>query len=152
MTSSASLAHLVYWDVEFNRPVVDGKIIHPITGEIQQAGAKGLRNGPPGIHIRIFNINSSTNVAEIAQFLPVPVEQIYLGVAQHIQDGIYSIVSINITSYAFFIICEVKVSAEAFRIAWKNLLSKKEDYKYADEEWDAAYLDQIKSENLGNIA
>jgi hypothetical protein len=34
MTSRATLAYMVYWDPEFNRPIVDGKIAHPVTGEI----------------------------------------------------------------------------------------------------------------------
>jgi hypothetical protein len=51
MTSRSTLAHLVHWAIEFNRPVVDGKIAHPVTGEIQKAGRLGLKDGPPGVSI-----------------------------------------------------------------------------------------------------
>ena len=39
---------MVYWDPEFNRPIVDSKIAHPVTGEIQNAGPIVV-DGPPGV-------------------------------------------------------------------------------------------------------
>ena len=55
---ATTLAHIVNWDIEFNRPIVDGRIVHPITGEIQKAGIKGLTDGPPGVSMHIINMSA----------------------------------------------------------------------------------------------
>lgn len=128
---------MVSWDIEFNRPIVDGKIAHPITGEIQQAGRQGVTDGPPSIEIRMFNVNSNINIRMITKSSPVSLEKLYLAVARHVHDGIYKLISINASSYTFIIVCQIQVSAEDFNIAWKNMYSKKADFKYTDEEWDA---------------
>jgi hypothetical protein len=66
MTSRATLAHMVYWDPEFNRPIVDGKIAHPVTREIQDAGPI-VTEGPPGVQIHLFNMNSDQNIRSVTQ-------------------------------------------------------------------------------------
>ncbi len=74
-SNPATLAHLVYWDIEFNRPIVDGKIVHPITGEIQEAGRKGLTDGPPGVSMHFINMNAQGKVRTISSGHPVSVEK-----------------------------------------------------------------------------
>lgn len=137
MTKAAELAHLVQWDVEFNRPVVDGNIAHPITGEIQQAGGQGFRTGPPSIDVKLINLNLDTKPFVISMMQPVSLEDLYLAVARHVHDGIYSLTSVSASSYSFVIVCEVLVSEKEYDVAVKNMFCKKADYKYSDEEWDA---------------
>lgn len=137
MASPSELARIVDWDAEFNRPVVDGKFAHPETGEIKEAGRLGFIDGPPNIEIRIFNINSDVKLWNITASKPVSVDDLYLCVARHVHDKIYSLVSVNASAYSFTIVCKVNVTREEFDVAWKNMFSKREDYKHTDEEWDS---------------
>jgi hypothetical protein len=57
---------MVYWDPEFNRPIVDGKIAHPVKREIQDAGPI-VTEGPPGVQIHLFNMNSDQNIRSVTQ-------------------------------------------------------------------------------------
>lgn len=84
MTSRATLAYMVYWDPEFNRPIVDGKIAHPVTGEIQDAGPIVV-DGPSGVQIHLFNMNSDQNIRSVSVVKPVPMERVYLAVAKHLK-------------------------------------------------------------------
>lgn len=140
MTSSATPGTIVYWDVEFNRPVVDGKIVHPVTGEIQPAGKNGLTDGPPSVSVHLLNMNADVDFRSIHGAFPVAMERVYISVARHVSDGIYKLVSVNASEYSFVIVCNIQVSVEEFNIAWKNMFSKRSEFKYTDEEWDAAWL------------
>ena len=126
--------HLVDWDIEFNRPVVDGKIVNPFTGQIQQAGKNGLRSGPPCVAFKLFNINSDVNIGILMKDLPVSLEKLYVGIAKNVEQGIYSLVSVNASAYSFIVICAIRVSAEEFQRAWNSM------YEHSDEEWHA-YLE-----------
>jgi hypothetical protein len=122
-----------------NRPVVDGKIAHPVTGEIQKAGRMGLTDGPPGVSFHLLNMNLDVNFRSVHKVFRVPVEDLYTAVARHVRNGVYKLVSINASEYSFVVVCKIQVSAEEFDIAWKNIFSKGSDFKYTDEEWDIAW-------------
>lgn len=95
--------------------------------------------------MKVFNINSNVKITAMFRWSPVSLDQFYLGVARHVQQGIYSLVSINAIAYSFTLVCDNKVSAEEFEMAWKKLFSKSCEYKYTDEDWDK-YLDAQPSE------
>lgn len=140
MASPADLAHIVDWDVEFNRPIVDNKFSHPVTGEIiEVAPGRMLKHGPPGVLVHLLNMNVDVKLRSNSQTFYVPMEMIYIAVARHVKDGIYKLVSINASAYCFVIVCEIQVSAEEFNIAWWNFLAKESEFKYTDEEWDTAW-------------
>ena len=126
-SSAATLAHKVYWDIEFNRPIVDGKIAHPITGEIQQTGRKGLKDGPPGVSLHILNMNAHGNVRSISGVYSVSVEKAYLAVAKHVKEGIYKLISVNASAYSFVIVCDVQVSDEEFEATWINKFAEESE-------------------------
>jgi hypothetical protein len=46
------MAHIVPWESKYNRPVVDGKVIHPITGKIEEASPP-YRAGPPAVDLHL---------------------------------------------------------------------------------------------------
>ena len=120
MTSRATLAHIVDWDIEFDRPLVDGNIAHPVTGEIQKGGRLGLKNGPPGVTIWFINTNVDVKFLFSRSVTPVSVEKVYLAVAKHVKDGIYKIVSVNASEYSFVLVCEILVTKEEFEDRWTN--------------------------------
>ena len=126
-SNPATLAHLVFWDIEFNRPIVDGKIVHPITGEIQEAGRKGVTDGPPGVSMHIINMNAHGKVRTISSGHPVSVEKAYLAVEKHVKDGIYKLISVNASAYSFVVVCDVQVSDEEFSMAWKNKFARESE-------------------------
>lgn len=148
MSSAAKFAHVVDWDIEFDRPVVDGKVQDPVTGEIREAGRQGLRDGPPSIELRLFNTNADIDVVSITKSIPVRLEKLYLWVAKQVHDGIFSLVSINASEYSFTLVCHIQVSAEEFKTAFQNMFRKKGDFLYTDEEWDD-YLQKTYGKYVG---
>jgi hypothetical protein len=126
-SSAATLAHKVYWDIEFNRPIVDGKIAHPITGEIQQAGRNGLKDGPPSVSLHILNMNAHGEVRSISGVYSVSAEKAYLAVARHVKEGIYKLISVNASAYSFVVVCDVQVSDEEFEAAWINKFAEESE-------------------------
>lgn len=133
MTSPPGVNHLVEWDVQFNRPIVDGKIVNPFSGEIQEAGKEGFKKGPPFIEFSLINTNADTGLTMANKDFPVSLEKLYLGVAKCVQEGIYSLISINASRYSFVIVCAIQVSKESFFEACDSM------YSHTDEEW-RAYL------------
>ena len=133
MTSPATLAHIVDWDIEFNRPIVDGKIAHPVTGEIQKAGRLGLKDGPPGVSCHVLNMNVEGKIRSISETHPVPMEKVYLAVAKHVKDGIYRLISVSASEYSFILVCEVLVSDEEFMAVWKNKFVVVESDSFGDK-------------------
>lgn len=97
-------AHLVSWDVEHNRPVVGGMITRPITGEVVKRG-KRMTAGPPAVDCTWHNWNVGAGFKSLRASIPLPVDKLFVAVAEHVRDGHYSIVSINASTYSFVIIC-----------------------------------------------
>lgn len=119
--TSWNLNRIVFWDAEFKRPVVDGKFAHPLTGEILQAGNKGLIDGPPSIEIRLFNVDARVNVLNINQSTPLSIDALYTAVSKQVEKGIFSIISVNASQYSFTLVCQILVTKEEFDLSWKNL-------------------------------
>jgi hypothetical protein len=151
MEASAKFAHIVNWDVQLGRPVVDGKVQDPVTGEIREAGRQGLQDGPPSIEFRLFNVNADIDVVSITKSIPVRLEKLYLWVAKQVHDEVFSIISINASAYSFTLICNILVSADEFNTSFKNMFRKKADFLYTDEEWDdylqKTYGKYVKKDN-----
>lgn len=148
MEAPAKFPHIVDWDVELDRPVVDGKVQDPVTGEIREAGRQGFQDGPPSIEFRLFNVNADIDVVSITKSIPVRLEKLYLWVAKQVHDEIFSIVSINASAYSFTLVCAISVSADEFKTSFKNMFAKKGDFLYTDEEWDD-YLQKTYGKYVG---
>lgn len=133
------------WDVQFNRPIVDGKIVNPFSGEIQEAGKEGFTEGPPFIAFKLINTKPGMGLTMVFKELPVSLEKLHLGVAKCVQEGIYSLVSISASRYSFVVVCALQVSAQAFWEAFDNM------YSHTDEEWHAylqgKYIKPSQAEN-----
>ena len=101
-----ALAHLVHWDVEHNRPIVGGMITHPITGEVVKKGER-MTSGPPAVDCIWHNwhSNSGNGFRSLRASVALPVDKIFVAVAEHVRDGHYSIMSINASAYTFVVIC-----------------------------------------------
>lgn len=129
MTSRDPLAHIVNWDMEFNRPIVGGNIAHPVTGEIQKAGPQ-VTSGPPGIEVILHNMNANVQFRTLVSNLPVSVDKLYVEVAKHVHDGIYRLRSVNASAYSFVIVCDILVSVEEFEAVWHGKFAKKVAVNY----------------------
>ena len=75
-------------------------------------------------------------------------ETLYLSVARHVNDGTYSPISINASAYSFVLVCRIEVGREEFGIAFNNMFSRKEDWKYTDEEWDAHFAKMVEASGV----
>ena len=149
-----SRAAMINWDAEFKRPIIDGKTIHPFTGEVVKAGRKGLIDGPPGVQIHLLNMNADVKLRSTHQVVPIPMEKVYLAVAKHVRDGLYRLVSINASQYSFVIVCDIQVSAEKFDEVWSNKFAKESEadesfgpyinWRTEAEYWDASQYKPAK--------
>jgi hypothetical protein len=121
-----SRAHIVEWDWDFNRPIVDGKIQNPITGEIQEAG-KIHKDGPPSVKVALFNMNPAQRMRSMHSDHAVAMETIYLGIGKLMRDGIIKLVSVNASEYSFTGVCEVLVTDEEFSEAYRRFPATPEE-------------------------
>lgn len=130
---------IVDWDVEFNRPVVDGKITNPETGEVETAGRLGVVGGPPGIEINLF-LHCKDGFTASTERLYTTIDKLCMGLARQVHDGIISIMSIHASAYDFTAILDVKMTRDEYRNAWKNLFLPKSDWLFTEKEWDQWYI------------
>jgi len=112
------MASIIYdcWDVKYNRPIVGGKVTNPTTGEVEEAGPL-FKAGPPSIRTIWCNVESPSPLgwATFGTALNCPIDKALYQVAQHIQQGLYSIVSLNASEFCLTIICNSTMPLEEFR-------------------------------------
>ena len=80
---------------------------------------------PPCISVKLFNIDSDVSLKALRRELAVSLHKVHLGVTKCVYDGIFSLVSINAV-----IVCDIKVSDEAFTEALRSA------YNHTEEEFD----------------
>jgi hypothetical protein len=49
------------------------------------------------------------------------VDDVFLEVAKHVREGVYTIVSISASAYSFAIICKTEKTREEFHEAWVRM-------------------------------
>lgn len=116
------MVYLVPWDVKHNTPVVDGKVTNPNTGLVEAAGSEGYRAGPPMVDVIWHNMDSSSDFADLRASFAASVDEVYLEISKHIKEGLYSIVSISASAYAFHIICKSTKTRAQFHEAWVKMV------------------------------
>lgn len=116
------MVYLVPWDAKHNAPVVDGKVTNPNTGLVEPAGSEGYRAGPPMVDVIWHNLNSSSDFAGSRASFAASVDQVYLEIAKHVEAGLYYIVSISVSAYAFHIICKTTKTRAEFHVAWVKMV------------------------------
>jgi hypothetical protein len=106
------------WDVECDRPIVDGKVWNPRTSQVQEAGRSGYKEDPPSVDVIWHNIIPYSDFKTVRASFPFSVDEVYVEIAQHIKDESYAIVSISASAYSFAIICKsVLTSAEFMELS-----------------------------------
>lgn len=108
--------HGVEWDCDTERPVIDGKTINPNTGEVQPRG-KSVYRGPPSIQTIWHNLCPMAEgcFLGVTSQQPGTLNDLFLRIAKHVEAGLYKLVGVNATPYAFFIFCETDVTDREFR-------------------------------------
>src|SRR5277367_927547 len=114
------MAPIVLWDVKYDRPVVDGKITNPITGEIEEASPP-YRAGPPAVDCIWHNQTASSTFRSSRCSFNASVDDVFLEIAKHVRDGVYNIVSICASAYSFAIICKTDKTQEEIHEAWARM-------------------------------
>ena len=94
------------WDPRYNRPIVGGKVLNPTTGEVEAAGETFVA-GPPSIDAIWVNIYSPEPPVWtiVRTSLNTSIDKALGQVALHIEQGIYSIVSLDASVYSLKIMC-----------------------------------------------
>ena len=115
------MAHLVLWHFKYMRPVVDGKVVNPETGLVEEAGSEGSWPGPPAVDVIWYNLHGLSNFKTVRAPFAVTVDEIFLEIANHIRDGVYSIVSVSASAYSFTIICMTEKTQAEFNKALSQM-------------------------------
>jgi hypothetical protein len=115
------MAHLVLWDFKYKRPVVDGKVVNPETGLVEEAGSERRWLGPPAVDVIWHNLNALSDFRTTRAPFVTTVDKVFVEIANHIRDGVYSIVSVSASAYSFTIICDTKKTSAEFREALKQM-------------------------------
>jgi hypothetical protein len=115
------MAHWVTWDSKYKGPVVDGKVVNPETGLVEEAGSEGSWLGPPAVDVIWHNLHGLSNFKTVRAPFAVTVDEIFLEIANHIRDGVYSIVSISASAYSFTIICMTEKTQAEFNEALSQM-------------------------------
>jgi hypothetical protein len=111
------------WDAKYNRPIVGDNVINPATGEVETAGDMVMA-GPPSIDAVWINLDSSADWKSVGAPLHCPIDKALCEVGKHIQNGVYSIISLNASAYSLTVVCKSGAESEEFR---KVLRSMRED-------------------------
>jgi len=121
------------WDARYNRPIVGGRVTNPTTGVVEQAGTMFVA-GPPSIEAIWVNLSASPRWQTIVTSLNCPIDDALCQIASHIQQGIYSIVSLNASAYSLKIMCKSEQSLEEMLQSIQTLkVQLNEDQDHEDE-------------------
>ncbi|KAK0103144.1 hypothetical protein ONS95_014944 [Cadophora gregata] len=101
------------WDAKYNRPIVDGKVTNPHTGEIEDAGPM-LVAGLPSIQASWFNISSTGTWRSVHAPIHCPIDDLLCAVISHVKDGLYTIESLNASTYSLTVVCSSSQSTADF--------------------------------------
>jgi hypothetical protein len=105
------------WDVATKRPIVDDKITNAETGEPQQAVGERF-HGPPSIDFIWHNMNASAGARTVRGAKHTTIDRLFVTVARHVEQGLYTLISVNATEYAMVVVCSSEMSYEDFSAAW----------------------------------
>ena len=106
--------YYVDWDVTTRRPIVDGKITNPNTGIVEPAGIP-ITYGPPTIDAIWHNMKTTEGAFTTVRMPTSPnLDKRFIRIARHVESGVYSLISVNATTYSFNIICESDATSDEF--------------------------------------
>ena len=108
------MAYIVKWDTKYNRPTLGGKVQNPETGQIEDVTSKSFWAGPPCVDVIWHNLHAESDFKTVRASFSATIDEVYLEVANHIRDKIYSIVSISASAYSFTVICATDKTQEQF--------------------------------------
>ncbi|KAH8123924.1 hypothetical protein FP744_10003155 [Trichoderma asperellum] len=96
--------HAGVWDYEANRPVVDGKIEDPITGEVRPVTeGTSFYSGPPNVDITIMNLHADASGTFRFQ-RAFPFERLLAHIMRVIDREGISLHALNATSYSITVV------------------------------------------------
>lgn len=96
--------HAGAWDYKANRPIVDGKIEDPITGQVRPITEDTeAYAGPPNVDLTITNIHE--NSSGVSRFQrPFPFERLLAHIMKIVDREGISLHALNATSYSITIV------------------------------------------------
>jgi hypothetical protein len=111
--------HPVEWDVSTNRPIINEKLTDAETGKLQEpVGDRKI--GPPSVDFIWHNMNGAANFRTSRGPKHTTIDKLFAKVAKQVEDGLYTLISVNVTAYTFVVICASDVSSEEFHTAWRQ--------------------------------
>jgi hypothetical protein len=81
------MAHIILWDVELNRTVVEGKVTNSATRIVEEARKKGYQQGPPSVNVIWHSIHAASDFKAIRESFPATAVEVYLEVAVTFEMG-----------------------------------------------------------------
>jgi hypothetical protein len=106
--------------VATNRPIIDGKVTTADIGELQEpAGDRKI--GPPSIDFIWHNMNSVAKFHTSRGSKHTTIVKLFIKVAKQVEDGLYTLISVNMVAYTFGVICASEISLEDFHAASREV-------------------------------
>ncbi|RHZ57666.1 uncharacterized protein CDV56_101654 [Aspergillus thermomutatus] len=99
------MRHLTQWHPQHKVPIVDGRFQDPNTGEIQQNTRTDTYLGPPSVHVMWFNVHDSSSFRSIGATLNASINEVFIALADHVKNEVYSIISLNASLYSVTVVC-----------------------------------------------
>ncbi|KAL2702029.1 hypothetical protein AAEP93_006327 [Penicillium crustosum] len=98
------------WHPEHKVPIVDGRYQDPRTGEIRQNTRTDTFLGPPFVHVIWLNMHGNSTFRGIGATFAASIDDVFVGIADHVRGNVYSITSMNATLYSVTVVCSTEKS------------------------------------------
>jgi hypothetical protein len=141
------MKYLTKWHAEHKIPIVDGKIQNPNTGQIDDASEASFYIGPPSVQTTWLNIHDESDFRIVGVSFAATIDEVFVNIAEHVKDNVYSIVSISASSYSMTVVCctpksQSEISEVVHRMQAKlgRMVISPEELAY----WDAAGNEEPK--------
>jgi hypothetical protein len=99
------MKYLTKWHAEYKVPMVDGKIQNPNTGQIEDASEARFYAGPPSVQTTWLNIHGESDFRIVGASFAATIDEVFVNIAEHVKDNVYSIVSISASAYSMTVVC-----------------------------------------------
>ena len=84
-----------------------------------------MTSGPPAVDCIWHNWHSKSGngFKSLRASIPLPVDKIFVSVAEHVRDGHYSIISINVSAYMFVIVCNSELTQSELGKLYREMVA-----------------------------
>ena len=110
----------IQWDVSTGRPIIDGKTVNALTGEVQEPG-QSRTSGPPSVDVIWHNLNTNSSFRTVRSSCDTTIDRLFVVIGRQVEAQRYRLVSVNVTTYSFTIFCASDLTKDEFHTLWSEM-------------------------------